>query len=206
MKKLFDLQLFADDADNTGTDNQTDDSKADKTDTNADSKSDTKKDDKKYSDKDLDRIINQKFAKWQKDQEKAVSEAKKLADMNAQQKAEYERDKLQKELDSYKKKDAIAAMSKEARKMLSEQNISIDDNLLSFMVTDDAEATKKAIGDFAKAFSEAVENAVKERLKGNTPRKSSGGPKAMTKEEIMAIRDPELRQQKMLENKHLFNF
>lgn len=205
MKKLFDLQLFADDAE-PGTDNPVDHSKQDKAETKTDSKLDTKKDDKKYSDKDLDEIINKKFAKWQKDQEKAVSEAKKLEKMNAEEKARYERDKLQKELDSYKKKDAIAAMSKEARKMLSEQNISIDDNLLSFMVTDDAEATKKAIGDFAKAFSEAVENAVKERLKGNTPRKSSGGPKAMTKDEIMAIRDPELRQQKMLENKHLFNF
>lgn len=207
MKKLFDLQLFADDADNGNNDNQVDDSKKDtNTDTNADSKSDTKKDDKKYSDKDLDRIINQKFAKWQKDQEKAVSEAKKLADMNAQQKAEYERDKLQKELDSYKKKDAIAAMSREARKMLSDENISIDDNLLSFIVSDDAEATKKAVNGFAKAFSEAVEKAVKERLKGDSPRKGTGTQGTMTKEQIMAIKDPELRQQKMLENKHLFNF
>ena len=206
MKKLFDLQLFADDADNTGTDNQTDDSKADKTDTNTDSKSDDKKDDKKYSDKDLDRIINQKFAKWQKEQDKAVNEAKNLADMNAQQKAEYERDKLQKELDSYKKKDAIAAMSREARKMLSDENISIDDNLLSFIVSDDAEATKKAVNGFAKAFSEAVEKAVKERLKGDSPRRGTGTQGTMTKEQIMAIKDPELRQQKMLENKHLFNF
>lgn len=206
MKKLFDLQLFADDADNIGTDNQTDDSKADKTDTNTDSKSDDKKDDKKYSDKDLDRIINQKFAKWQKEQDKAVNEAKKLADMNAQQKAEYERDKLQKELDSYKKKDAIAAMSREARKMLSDENISIDDNLLSFIVSDDAEATKKAVNGFAKAFSEAVEKAVKERLKGDSPRRGTGTQGTMTKEQIMAIKDPELRQQKMLENKHLFNF
>ena len=206
MKKLFDLQLFADDADNTGTDNQTDDSKADKTDTNTDSKSDDKKDDKKYLDKDLDRIINQKFAKWQKEQDKAVNEAKKLADMNAQQKAEYERDKLQKELDSYKKKDAIAAMSREARKMLSDENISIDDNLLSFIVSDDAEATKKAVNGFAKAFSEAVEKAVKERLKGDSPRRGTGAQGTMTKEQIMAIKDPELRQQKMLENKHLFNF
>lgn len=206
MKKLFDLQLFAEDADNGNNDNQVDDSNKDTNDTNTDSKSETKKDDKKYSDKDLDRIINQKFAKWQKEQDKAVTEAKKLADMNAQQKAEYERDKLQKELDSYKKKDAIAAMSKEARKMLSDENISIDDNLLSFMVSDDAEATKKAVNGFAKAFSDAVEKAVKERLKGDSPRKGTGTQGTMTKEQIMAIRDPELRQQKMLENKHLFNF
>lgn len=206
MKKLFDLQLFADDAGAEGSETNNNETNVDDSQKDSSQKNVSQKDDKKYSDKDLDEIINKKFAKWQKDQEKAVSEAKKLEKMNAEEKARYERDKLQKELDSYKKKDAIAAMSKEARKMLSEQNISIDDNLLSFMVTDDAEATKKAIGDFAKAFSEAVENAVKERLKGNTPRKSSGGPKAMTKDEIMAIRDPELRQQKMLENKHLFNF
>lgn len=208
MKKLFDLQIFADDADNGNNDNsQTDDSNKDTgTDTNTDSKPGKDKDDKKYSDKDIDRIINQKFAKWQKEQDKAVNEAKKLADMNAQQKAEYERDKLQKELDSYKKKDAIAAMSREARKMLSDENISIDDNLLSFMVSDDAEATKKAVNGFAKAFSEAVEKAVKERLKGESPRKGTGTQGTMTKEQIMAIKDPELRQQKMLENKHLFNF
>lgn len=203
MKYLFDLQLFADEAEaeESETEKSKDDSKS-----GSENTEQNQNNDKKYSDKDLDEIIGRKFAKWQKDQEKAVSEAKKLEKMNAEEKAKYERDKLQKELDSYKKKDAIAAMSKEARKMLSEQNITIDDNLLSLMVTDDAEATKKAIGDFAKAFSEAVENAVKERLKGNTPRKSSGSTKPMTKEEIMAIRDPELRQKKMLENKHLFNF
>ena len=204
MKYLFDLQLFADEAGAGKSETET--SKEKKEDDPSDKEQQNQNNDKKYSDKDLDEIIGRKFAKWQKDQEKAVSEAKKLEKMNAEEKAKYERDKLQKELDSYKKKDAIAAMSKEARKMLSEQNITIDDNLLSLMVTDDAEATKKAIGDFAKAFSEAVENAVKERLKGNTPRKSSGSTKPMTKEEIMAIRDPELRQKKMLENKHLFNF
>lgn len=204
MKYLFDLQLFADEAGAGKSETETSNEK--KEDDPSDKEQQNQNNDKKYSDKDLDEIIGRKFAKWQKDQEKAVSEAKKLEKMNAEEKAKYERDKLQKELDSYKKKDAIAAMSKEARKMLSEQNITIDDNLLSLMVTDDAEATKKAIGDFAKAFSEAVENAVKERLKGNTPRKSSGSTKPMTKEEIMAIRDPELRQKKMLENKNLFNF
>ena len=204
MKYLYDLQLFADEAGAGKSETETSNEK--KEDDPSDKEQQNQNNDKKYSDKDLDEIIGRKFAKWQKDQEKAVSEAKKLEKMNAEEKAKYERDKLQKELDSYKKKDAIAAMSKEARKMLSEQNITIDDNLLSLMVTDDAEATKKAIGDFAKAFSEAVENAVKERLKGNTPRKSSGSTKPMTKEEIMAIRDPELRQKKMLENKHLFNF
>lgn len=162
---------------------------------------------KKYSDKDLDEIIGKKFAKWQKDQEKKVDEAKKLAAMNEQQKAEYERDQLQKQLDEYKRKDTLSEMTKTARNMLTDAGISASDEILSILVSTDAEKTKIAVDSYAKVFNEAVESAVKERLKGNPPTKGTGGGTAtMTKAEIMAIKDPELRQQKMLENKHLFNF
>lgn len=161
----------------------------------------------KYTDKDLDDIISKKFAKWQEKQQKAVDEAKKLAEMNATQKAEYERDQLQKELDGYKKKDTLAEMTKTARKMLSDGHISVPDELLAIMVNDNAEETKAAVDGFTKAFTEAVENAVKERLKGEPPKRGTGGgTQPMTKEQIMAIQDPELRQKKMLEHRDLFNF
>lgn len=164
-------------------------------------------DEKKYSDKDLDEIIGKKFAKWQKDQEKKVDEAKKLAAMNEQQKAEYERDQLQKQLDEYKRKDTLSEMTKTARKMLSDAGIPASDEILSILVTTDAEKTKTAVDSYSKVFKDALESAVKERLKGNPPTKGTGGGTAtMTKAEIMAIKDPELRQRKMLENKHLFNF
>lgn len=164
-------------------------------------------DEKKYSDKDLDDIIGKKFAKWQEKHQKDVDEAKKLAEMNAQQKAEYERDQLKKQLDEYKRKDSLAEMTKTARKILSDDGISVPDELLTMLVTTDAEKTKAAVDGFSKAYKEALENAVKERLKGEPPKKGTGGGStAMTKEAIMAIKDPELRQQKMLENKHLFNF
>ena len=161
----------------------------------------------KYTDADVDSILDRKFAEWQKKQQKAVDEAKKLAEMNATQKAEYERDQLQRVLDEYKRQASLSEMTKAARKMLSENGITISDELLSVMVTTDAEETKGAVDGFAKAFTEAVERAVKERLKGEPPRKGSGnGTVAMTKEQIMSIRDPELRQRKMLENKELFHF
>ena len=57
-----------------------------------------------------------------------------------------------------------------------------------------------------QAFKDAVEEAVKERLKGRTPKVGTNSSKTMTKAEIMAIRDPELRQKMMLENRELFNF
>lgn len=209
MKELFNLQLFADDASGEGSEGSAQDT-TEKT-TNEKAATDQGKEPEsqkpKYTDKDLDEIIGKKFAKWQEKQQKAVDEAKKLVEMNATQKAEYERDQLQKELDEYKRLSAISEMTKTARKMLSDSGITISDDLLSVMVTTDAEETKSAVDSFSKAFTEAVESAVKDRLKGEPPRKGSGGGIApMTKDQIMAIRDPELRQKKMIENKNLFNF
>ena len=214
MKKIIDLQLFADDAAGTATESKAsgadtaekiNTAAADQTD--AKDKKATSSDEKKYSDADLDEIINKKFARWQKDQQKAVNEAQKLATMDATQKAEYERDQLQKELDDYKRKAALSEMSKTARKMLTDEGISVSDELLNLLVTTDAGETKAAVDGFKKAFKNAVEEAVKERVKGKAPTTGTGGgTTSMTKEAIMAIKDPELRQQKMLENKHLFKF
>lgn len=199
MKKWIDLQLFAD---GEPAAQPAAEPKADPTPAPAATVKDTGE--KKYSDADVNKIIDQKFAEWQKKQDKAVDEAKKLSEMNAQQKAEYERDKLQKELDEYKRKDSIAEMTKTARKMLSDSGITIPDELLAMMVTPNADDTKAAVDGFSKAFTEAVEAAVKERLKGEPPRRGATAP-SMTKEQIAAIKDPELRQKAMLENKHLYH-
>lgn len=203
MKKTFNLQLFAEESAAADTTAATDTGKA--TETTAEQKPDGKADEKRYSDKEVNDLIDKKFAEWQKKKDKEVAEATKLAGMNAQEKAEHERDRLQKELDELKRTASLAEMSKTARKMLSDSGINVPDDLLSLMVTTDAEETKKAIDGFTKLFKEAVESSVKERLKGETPKKGSGTA-AMTKEQIMAIKDPELRQKKMLENKSLFNF
>lgn len=196
MRKKIVLQLFADAPEGNKPETKPDGEKQ----TNG------SEDEKKYSDKDLDDIINKKFAKWQEKKQKEVDEAKKLADMNATQRAEHERDNLQKELDEYKRKDAITQMTATARNMLKEYNVSISDELLSMFVSDDAETTKAAVDGFAKAFKDEVEKAVKERIKGEPPRRGSGSPQTLTKEQIMQISDPELRQKRMLENRELFNF
>ena len=207
--KLF-LQLFSDEAGEAeakATEATEAKDAAGKGDGKADAEKKSEPEEKpKYTDKDVDEILNKKFAKWQEKQDKAVSEAKKLAAMNATQKAEYERDQLQKQLDEYKRKDSLAEMTKTARNMLSESGISVSDGVLAMLVNTDAEQTKAAVDGFSKAFKDAVEEAVKERLKGRTPKVGTGSLKPMTKAEIMAIRDPELRQKMMLENRELFNF
>ena len=207
MKKRFDLQLFAEEAATDAAAAPAAEQAEEPAKPEPAPAAVLKEKGAKYTDADVDEILNRKCAEWQKKQQKAVDEAQKLATMNATQKAEYERDQLKKELEELKRISALSEMSKTARKMLSDNGITISDDLLSVMVTEDAETTKAAVDGFSQMFTQAVEAAVKERLKGDPPRKGSGsGVPAMTKEQIMAIRDPELRQKKMLEHKELFNF
>lgn len=165
-------------------------------------KPDDDKDDKKYSGDDVNKVIERKFEEWKKQQQKEIDEAKKLADMNAQQKAEYERSKIQKELEELRSAKIISEMSKTARNMLSEKNISIEDDLLSVLVTKEAETTKSNVENFILMFEKAVEKAVNEKVKSSTPKRKTSA--RLTKEEILKIEDKKERRKKIAENLELF--
>ena len=161
------------------------------------------KDTKKYTDADVDEIINKKFAKWQKEQEKKISEAEKLAGMNAQEKAEHERDKLQKELDELKRANSIAEMEKTARTMLRDDGVNVPDEVVSSLIADDADSTKTKVEAFSKAFKEAVQTAVKDALKGKAPATGKGGS-TLTKADILKIANRAERQKAIAEHIELF--
>lgn len=157
----------------------------------------------KYTDADVDEIVSKRLAKWEKQQAAKVEEAAKLAEMNAQQKAEYERDKVQKELDEYKRRDTVNAMVAESRRQLSEQGITVSDDILTRLVGETAEETKASVDAFSTAFTAAVEDAVKKQLAGKAPA-AGVATKTMTKEEILAIKDPITRQAAIRDNIGLF--
>lgn len=161
------------------------------------------KDTKKYTDADVDEIINKKFAKWQKEQEKKISEAEKLAGMNAQEKAEHERDTLQKELDELKRANSIAEMEKTARTMLRDDSVNVPDEVVSSLIAEDADNTKAKVEAFSKAFKEAVQDAVKEALKGKAPSTGKGGS-TLTKADILKIANRAERQKAIAEHIDLF--
>lgn len=201
--KKFNLQLFADDDSSTSEDGKKSEQQAEE------HQNETKKDEKKgegekkYTDADLNSIIDKKFAEWQKKKEKEVDEAKKLAEMNATEKAEYERDKLQKQLDEMMKEKSLTEMTKVARKMLSEDGINITDELLANLVNDSAENTKEAVKSFIELFKSAVNDAVKDALKGKAPKNSTGSD-SITKEKIMKVKDRAERQKLIAEHMDLF--
>ena len=194
------LQLLADD--NSGDNAPTDNSEQKGTENN--NSEDKKQNEKKYTDDEVNEIINKKFEKWTKQKEKEMDEAKKLADMTAQEKVEYERNQLKKELEELRNANTISEMSKTARGILKERNIDISDELLSMLVTKEADTTKKNVEGFAEMFDKAVEKAVNEKLKGNPPKKGLGN-KTLTKEDILNIKDRTERQRKIAENIELFN-
>ena len=193
LKDWFDLQLFAQDsAGDEGGDAQSEDNAGgDKAEITAEI--------------DISKMLNDKFAEWKSVQQSAADEAKRLDGLNEQEKSSLELQKLQKQLEAFQKKAALSDMTKSARRMLSDKQITVSDDLLAVLVTEDADTTKAAVEAFSKAYTEAVEAEVKKRMKGGTPTKGSGRP-SMSKEKIMAIKDAELRQKAMLENRELFNF
>lgn len=179
---------------------------ANKSATNITTQTEPKQDNKqqpKYTDADVDEIVSKRLAKWEKQQAAKVEEAAKLAEMNAQQKAEYERDKVQKELDEYKRRDTVNAMVAESRRQLSEQGIAVSDDILARLVGETAEETKASVDAFSTAFTAAVEDAVKKQLAGKAPA-AGVATKTMTKEEILAIKDPITRQAAIRDNIGLF--
>ena len=156
----------------------------------------------KYTDEDVDKMFDRKFAELMRKHQKEMDEARRLAEMNAQEKAEYENNKLKEQVQELMKKEARSEMSKAARAMLSEKGINVNDNLLSTLISDDADKTKKSVENFIALFQEAVNKAVKDALKGEPPK--TGTTSGLTKEQIMKVTNRAERQRLIRENMNLF--
>lgn len=186
MFKYFDLQLFADDTTpaptpNNGGDGGTDPKPADGADGGTKGGNDPKpapaEDEKKYSDADLDRIMKDRRARWEKEKKAAEDEAAKLAKMNEQQKQQYELEKQQKanenlqaEIEKLKQERVRIELGKTAASLLHENNIDANDEILNFVVGNDAEQTKANIDAFVKIVEAQVKKAEVARATGTTPK------------------------------------
>lgn len=129
------------------------------------------KDEKKYTDAEVDEIISKKYAKWQAKQEKEQNEAKKLAKMNADEKKDYQLKKREQELADREQAIARKELTAEAKSMLSERDLPVE--LVAVVDLSSADSVTESINTIQKAWSEAVQKGVSERLKGGAPMKSA---------------------------------
>lgn len=142
------------------------------------------RDEKKHSDNDVDKIVRSKYAKWKADYDKklqdAKEEAEKLAKMNAEQKQQYEMDKLIKENEELKKVQLRNELGKAASGLLADKNIEATQDILDFVVGDDAETTNANIDKFVKIIESQIKKSEVARATGTTPRTITNNGNTMT--------------------------
>lgn len=138
-------------------------------------------DTKTFTQEDVNKIISDRLAKerskWEKEFQAKIDEAKteaeKLAKMNAEQKAEYERQQREKELADREAKITQRELRATALETLAEKDLPKE--LAEILDYTNADSTNKSIEAVEKAFRSAVEAGVNERLKGNPPKGGGGG-------------------------------
>ena len=125
-------------------------------------------------DRRVQKAIETAKANWQEVMDNEKSEAEKLAKMNKEQKLEYQAQKAEKE-----KSDALAELNayklkEQALKIASDKGLDV--SLLNFFnfSTAKADEINTKIDEISNAFNKAVEKAVNERLKEDTPVSKSG--------------------------------
>lgn len=120
--------------------------------------------------------------KWTALMDDKLSEADKLAKMNKEEKAEYLRQKQEKTLKDREVAITRRELMAEAKNTLAEKKLPV--GLAEVLNYADADACNKSIEAVEKAFQEAVQTAVEEKLKGGTPPKKapSGGDDDLAKQ------------------------
>lgn len=191
------LQFFAEEAETDTEATEQQDSQSTETEQQQEEK-------KTFTEEQLEKIVKDRLARAEKDKQKAVQEAERLAKMNADEKQVYEFEKLQEENRQLKAEQNRYSLGKEATKMLAESGIIADDDTLDFVVREDAEATKAAVQSFAALVESKVDAAVKEKLKGAPPKRPNGLSGALTKADILAIKDGAERIKAIQSNPQLF--
>lgn len=122
-------------------------------------------------DKRVSKALETAKTKWQKDADEKLSEAKKLEKMNAEQKAEYQRKQTEEKLAKREAEVTKRELMAEAKVQLADKGLPV--GLAAVLDYTGADECKTSIETVSKAFAEAVESAVNERMKGNPPKAGS---------------------------------
>ena len=156
------------------------------------------KEEKTFTQAELDKILNKKFAQWQKKTEEAKQEAERRAKLTEAEKLAEER----KEFEAMRKQFEYEKRVNSTSKTLASNNLPVE--FADFLIGDTDETTTQRVDIFKNAFNEAVEKLVNERLKGRTPRTSVSNNNSITKEQFKKM-DLMQRQELFNKDRELYN-
>ena len=202
----FNLQLFADDSGDNGTDDE--DNSDDDEDGDDDDEGEEDKPEKKYTDADVDRMVKQRLARERKAAEKKArqqAEAEKLKSMTAAEKRDAEFEQMKARLASLEAEKNQAEMLSTASDILKDADVNVSSKLVGYLIAETADETKANVDEFVKLFNDAVNKGVKATMKANGSNpKRKGDTSSLTRDEIMKTKDPLERQRLIKENMNLF--
>lgn len=132
--------------------------------------------------------VNKKSVK-EKSEEEKLSEAQKAKDD---------------EIATLRKQIKVAEITQQADEVLKESGLSVGKDILSLIVSEDEDKTYSNVKAMLSFLAEQQKQWEIKRNTGQTPRKKVSQD-GMTKEAIMAIKDPVTRQKAIEENLQLFN-
>ncbi|WP_301356860.1 MULTISPECIES: DUF4355 domain-containing protein [Enterococcus] len=173
------LQYFAGEKDNDGSEQGADDSGQGKHKENTDNDNqDGKKEEtgKTFSRDDVAKMIAAETKKavtaaeekWRAEKD----EAAKLAEMDDKEKADYEKQQLEAKLAEYERKEVLSKMSEQASEMLSEKGAKPTKEMLRLIVSEDAETTSSNVKTYlasVEAEREAIKAEYERKLGGRVP-------------------------------------
>lgn len=121
--------------------------------------------------KESDRRVTEALKKAEKKNQDKVKEAQRLAQMNEQEKYEYELKQREEAIEAKERALTLAENKNEASKILSEKGLSL--SLVDFVVADDADTMKYNIDILDRAFKASVKAEVEKRLGSNNPKRTT---------------------------------
>lgn len=134
------------------------------------------KTEKTFTRDEVNKMINAEKLKsvdeYKKQQELEKTEAQKLEKMNADEKTQYEFDKIKKEAEDYRRKLASLELKDEATKQIAERKLDV--RLLDCFEfeKETAESVKTKMDIFEKTINELANVKLNEKLKQNSPKET----------------------------------
>lgn len=181
---------------NTGVDTTTDTST-----TGTETKTYTQEEVNMLLQRESDRRVSEALKKAEKKNAEKVKEAQKLAQMNENEKFQYELEQREKAIAEKEKALALAENKNTASQILADKGLSL--SLVDFVIAEDAETMNSNILLLEKAFKDSVKREVEKRLGSSAPKKNLPPDEAITKEQAKKMSIIE-RQNLLNNNPELF--